>query len=210
MRVRVGEIRRIIREEAELDERAMGSSDATGLALLLNVDSNSIQAVLYRADQTIEDLVAGKGEKELSKNIVASIDASKLYGSRYFSVDAVAADGGWGPFMYDIAMANSPGLAPDRFSVSKGAKQVWSKYAGRGDVEAVPLESKVHLHGEPELDNAYVMKGSGPDVSGLVAEHQRVVKAVREATGNNPNNAVIDAAYKHCHTAIGRANRGEQ
>jgi hypothetical protein len=54
---------------------------------------------------------------------------------------------GWGPLLYDVAIEVSTrragGLAPDRFSVSGAAAEVWKKYNdARPDVEKVQLDVK--------------------------------------------------------------------
>ena len=66
-------------------------------------------------------------------------------------IKMVAADPGWGPFMYDIAMEwatmNHNGLAPDRDEVSADARRVWNYYFNRragkgGDVVAHQLDDE--------------------------------------------------------------------
>ncbi len=62
-------------------------------------------------------------------------------------IEMVAADQGWGPFLYDIAMEwatmNHNGLTPDRTEVSADARRVWSYYLNaRPDVTAHQLDDE--------------------------------------------------------------------
>ena len=62
-------------------------------------------------------------------------------------IQMVAADQGWGPFIYDIAMEwatmNHNGLTPDRDEVSADARRVWNYYLNlRDDVVAHQLDDE--------------------------------------------------------------------
>lgn len=77
------------------------------------------------------------------------------------------ARGGWGPFLYDLAMefTGDKGLIPDRLSVSPEAERVWSYYARRSDVRQLPLPDGCRLHadlrGDNPLDFRYVKTTRG-------------------------------------------------
>lgn len=64
-----------------------------------------------------------------------------------WEVKSSAADRGWGPFVYDLALEfvhyyDDDGLIADRHMVSKSAERVWSYYLKRRrDVKAEPLTS---------------------------------------------------------------------
>jgi hypothetical protein len=109
----------------------------------------------------------------LAKNVVAALGAGKSsFNVPFFEVRYVAAQKGWGPFIYDVAMSLSPGLMPDRLKVSPAARHVWEVYAKRPDVEPIDLaDYHVRLHDDDVLDRAYTMKGSGPDIASLRARH---------------------------------------
>lgn len=51
-----------------------------------------------------------------------------------------AAQKGWGPLIYDIAMSYCDGLIPDRHEVSNKAKNVWKRYMNRSDVTHKKLD----------------------------------------------------------------------
>ena len=64
-----------------------------------------------------------------------------------YVIAMVAADEGWGPFMYDIAMEwatmHHNGLTPDRNEVSADARRVWNYYFNvRDDVVAHQLDDE--------------------------------------------------------------------
>ena len=73
-----------------------------------------------------------------------------------WAIEMVAADQGWGPFMYDIAIEwatmNHGGLIADRSEVSADAKRVWAYYLNnRPDVTAHQLDNRRNtLTPEPE------------------------------------------------------------
>jgi hypothetical protein len=65
---------------------------------------------------------------------------------------------GWGPFLYDIAMEiatmRSNGLAPDRWSVSDEAYDVWDFYEkNRSDVKKYQLDDEYNTLTPEEYDN---------------------------------------------------------
>lgn len=90
-------------------------------------------------------------------------------------VGYVTADHGWGPLLYDTAMAfaskNGGGLAPDPRTVSESARAVWQQYRERPDVESTPFEQD--WHDDPMLSSVYRMRAhakirvSGVEVSGV-------------------------------------------
>lgn len=110
-------------------------------------------------------------------------------------VEKTAARKGWGPFMYDVAMAVLGGLTPDRRFVSPSANNIWSRYKNdRPDVTAKPLDdanrprtpsteddsSFMHPEsGDPgdvpqnPLNYAYFIE-SGPDIARLEANHKAI------------------------------------
>jgi hypothetical protein len=171
-------------------ERALGTKDASGMALMLTASSSHVDATLYRYEpmvQAMQALIAEQGEvpprsawiaNPLRDYVVAYINAGAGDGEpSHFVVSQSAALKGWGPFIYDVCMANSPGLAPDRNTVSAQAKKVWEHYYQRSDVAKHPLEGR-KLHEVPSLDCAYVLQGPGPDTSAMQQLHQRLAAEV--------------------------------
>lgn len=56
-----------------------------------------------------------------------------------------AANGGWGPTLYDIVMGEADGIIADRETVSPGAYDVYKYYHDkRSDIRKTPLDSKYH------------------------------------------------------------------
>lgn len=82
-------------------------------------------------------------------------------------VGTSAAKKGYGPLMYDIAMALSGGLISDRDAVSTSAKKVWNKYLQRSDVEKKPLDNIYDPDTPPKNDDARVWEEPAPDEKAL-------------------------------------------
>jgi hypothetical protein len=109
-----------------------------------------------------------------------------------WEVIAVKANKGFGPFMYDAAMALVPSktLMPDRASVSHAAKNIWKYYRdNRKDVVPLKLDTasfddqdslddcfSAHISDEDLFDYAYRMRGSGPNMRPAILKHERVMK----------------------------------
>ena len=128
-------------------------------------------------------------------------------------IEFTAARSGYGPMMYDIAMADVGGLIADRGSVSDDARGIWSFYKNsRPDVEKKQIDdyrnpttktkeddgvrqSKL-APGNP-LDYAYFLK-NGPDVSALKANHKAalpMLKQVSKESGMSLDFADIAAEF---------------
>jgi hypothetical protein len=123
-------------------------------------------------------------------------------------IEFTAARSGYGPMMYDIAMADVGGLVPDRGSVSPAARGIWDFYKNdRPDVEKKQIDNVdnpltdtteddgVRYEEEPgdPLDQAYFLD-SGPDVSVLIANHKTalpMLKQVSAESGRHFNFAAI-------------------
>lgn len=115
------------------------------------------------------------------------------------TIAATAAKEGYGPLLYDIAMDESGGLTPDRYSVSSSAKRVWQYYSNnRSDVEKKPLDdidnpktktpkddSELHPGGQKNpLNYAYFIK-KGPATARLKANHDKVKSKFRTFGGGD-------------------------
>ena len=202
MLIRYNDLLSLIREslEHELDERAMTHSDAgDGMAMFLKATNDDVSVVLYNAEPMKEGVIRGDDYKKLANNVVAIIYASAGQMSPCFEVHFVAALKGWGPFMYDTAMAHAPnGLMPDRLSVSPAAKNVWQHYYDRADVTKIKLESPVRLHGDKVLDCSYQLTGSGPDTSALQARHEQI----DEETEGQLTGLLISSGMRSVQTAF--------
>lgn len=196
MRIALGKLRSLI------NELALKASDAKGLALMLRVNGDgSMRAILYEAKPMLDATHADMSTpSNLSKFIVGVIITSPGIAGEYSMIDHVAAKKGWGPFMYDIALSNSPnGLVPDRTTVSSAAQKVWLHYRdARSDVISEPKTDGM-LHGVDELDRVYKMKGTGPNVAALEDEHERLDDETQGQVSMN----VTSAASKFFASSIG-------
>ena len=111
-------------------------------------------------------------------------------------IEFTAARSGYGPMMYDIAMADVGGLIADRGSVSDDARGIWSFYKNkRPDVEKKQIDDYRNpstktkkddgeRHEEEpgdSLDYAYFLK-NGPDVSMLKANHEAALPMLKKAS----------------------------
>ena len=93
-----------------------------------------------------------------------------------YEVESVAADEGYGPLLYDIAMEmvyllGGVGLMPDRRSISYDAKNVWLKYfEERQDVEHRPLPEHLFadaISNRKEYLRQYYFKNDTPIINRL-------------------------------------------
>lgn len=111
-------------------------------------------------------------------------------------IEFTAARSGYGPMMYDIAMADVGGLIADRGSVSDDARGIWSFYKNkRPDVEKKQIDNYLNPTTKTEeddgerheeepgdsLDYAYFLK-NGPNVSMLKANHEAALPMLKKAS----------------------------
>lgn len=169
---------------------------ATGrkLALCIVDAQRECSYVLYDAgalrrlrDQTTDDL-----KYYCEDFIIGFIDVSRPRetkdGESDFGASTVtssAAQRGYGPLLYDIAMALEGGLISDRFSVSPAAKKVWTAYKrDRGDIDSLPLDDikdpktpttidddRLHPGGRRNALNYAYFTQDMPNVTGLISNH---------------------------------------
>jgi len=73
-------------------------------------------------------------------------------------INYAAAEQGWGPTMYDIAMSLEPnGIIGSRESVSEESQDVWDYYKrNRNDIQKLPLDWKYGKWTDSEEDDAYL------------------------------------------------------
>jgi len=166
-----------------------------------------VRKIAKEENESVPDIIEELGYENLLKDrmtqyatkfVMGTIDTEKAWGGPSNDASMVhmpAASKGYGPLMYDIAMAAAGELMPDRQpGVSKSAQQVWKYYKEkRPDVVATPLDDRhnpqtpqktddaiVHSTGKENfgnfLDSSYHLKGKGPDVKGLTASFERLEK----------------------------------
>lgn len=123
--------------------------------------------------------------------IVGVIEIQKSDNCKPYSVvRASAAEKGFGPLMYEIALSSGiAGLIPDNNGTSASARNVWRKFYEREDVEVIDIPE-----GDCEAYKSHVVKNTKDrtfipkaiklknpiDYSGLEARHQEIRTMLRE------------------------------
>jgi hypothetical protein len=185
MKIRLGELRKIIRE-------ALSRSPEADLAVIVRESTalNFVGAVVYSAPALIDVVRANAAlppeeqAESVDDLVSAFMDAGVVVGYVKLNKpaepcnDAWKVIGSWGPGMgavvYDLALALSPTgrLMSDRFSVSPGARSRWEKIsAARGDAAILPLDDEYappakQLTPDEEGDDCELrvpIKRGGPD-----------------------------------------------
>ena len=179
-------LRAFVREELmRLSEAAAtpAAAAASGFALMKPAEGQG-SYVLYDAEKTVRALTGMARETwwklaavvESEKAVIGMIDVKsgrQCGGARI--VLTSAAERGFGPLMYDIALADGP-LAPMRDSVSSSAERVWRHYfEQRNDVAHHPLMGcKQHPKVRSWLNFVYEAKNP-INVNSLVKAHDGVL-----------------------------------
>jgi hypothetical protein len=180
-------LRALVREElARLSEAAVTAAAAASAGLALMKPSDGTGAyVLYDSKKVVAALAGMSGETswrlatalEDKKAVVGMLHVDFERGCRDSrAVMSSAAERGYGPLMYDVALADGP-LAPMRGSVSLSAERVWRHYfEQRDDVTHKPLSGcRMHPKARPWLNFKYEVL-SPMNASSLTRAHDGVVK----------------------------------
>jgi len=151
------------------------------LALMVQERDKGCTYLLFRLDPTMEYLMElGRdfpmmSVSDFAKSLIYSgmqeqliglVRCYRPYRNSHWGASEVklsAAENGWGPTMYDIAMSEEPrGLMADRSEVSAEAYGVWEYYLkNRDDVDKKPLDSAFHQWTPDSYDDGFV--GSAGD-----------------------------------------------
>jgi hypothetical protein len=153
---------------------------ARGLALMTPGGDATGDYVLYDQDVTVRTMLELPGEP-IRAIVPALVASHAIVGALYIVHDArcgarvvntIAAEKGFGPLLYEAAMADGP-LAPSRDSVSFSAERVWRRYHDRPDVTKTPLTGRCrqHVKVRPWLNFAYSVERK-PDLSALLRRHE--------------------------------------
>lgn len=114
-----------------------------------------------------------------------------------------AAQKGYGPLMYELAMSDfENGLFPDRLSTSDAARNVWKKYTQRADVAKKPFDDKSKPKTPPKeddckmipdfdgdeayLNQAYIGRGDAAGKSQMIQLHKDSIMTVAEQLQTQP------------------------
>ena len=161
MKVRLGELRQLIRE-------VMVSDLADDMYVDIEVESGRAVQIAVRA--------AGK-PKAHSPGVIR-LERKPVPGGNVWEVVHSAAAKGYGPMLYDLAMEfvvrhlGDLGITPDTSVVSDEARGVWSYYlSSRPDVEKEELPREVFTGAgdRPEALRYYYYKVGSPMLDGYVA-----------------------------------------
>ena len=102
-----------------------------------------------------------------------------------------AANGGWGPTLYDIVMGEADGIIADRDTVSQGAYGVYQYYHDkRSDIQKTPLDSKYHKWTSDTSDDT--TWGSGGKYSGPSIKSVKDKSITQQQFNADPLNWVYD------------------
>lgn len=121
---------------------------------------------------------------QTTKSIIGVIEIEDVDGKYYGQtkqIVKVAAEKGYGPLMYDLALSKD-NLTPSRFHVSDKAKKVWSYYYyNRKDVEKTQMEPQSEFEEEdidknPELYQIYHLKNKLFDIFKLEKDSTKVLQ----------------------------------
>lgn len=204
-------VERASRIASRLNERAASVPDAAtrGLALHVFDDYDDKRTYcLYDPQAFIKQAASSKPVDALKGSIVGMLSThhpkvGEAWGAK--EVSNSAAEKGYGPLLYDIAMAAEGGLIPDRYSTTGQAKKVWRTYKdARPDVEHRPLDDvdnpstpdtqdDAKVKGDDLLDQAYFIKG-GPSPDALESNDADALEQLRQLLWDD-DLTEVDAPY---------------
>lgn len=176
--------------EEQLDESAVHVSAMArqGLALLTTGDNMLRKYVLWDWEEYQDALE--QDQIDPSKVIVGYIKIKNSPACDMWTVETSAAQQGYGPGMYDIAMSDifPDGLTSDRHTTSNSARKVWNyMFTNRAhEIDRVPAEEVCQTNQtEPSdpLNFVYKMKSyTRRDLNGIKENHLKAKQKI-----NDPN-----------------------
>ena len=192
-------------------EAAVASGQAAGqnLALLRKNNGDNVVYVLYDPSK----LAVGMDEGDPAGVIYGYLDVKPHHGDAWNAgeIKYAAAEKGYGPLMYELAMSDFHALMPDRLSTSTAARAVWQKYAARSDVEKKPLDNVAdpktptkaddaklipdYDGEEAYLNNAYAGPGDGGAKPALMANHKDAAATIADQLQASP--AAVESKIMH-------------
>lgn len=197
------DLRRLVR--SLLEAAVAGNTAASrGLALYRLQRGAGVDYVLYNPENFAKEIENTNGEKNLSLHDIEEFDPSNiiigclgvtLHGGKCWDAAEVgmsAAEKGYGPLMYELAMSDYGVMMSDRISTSASARKVWQKYDQRADVKKLPFDDisdpktppkeddcKILPDYEddevPYLNQAYAGKGDSSGKEVLMRNHQEFI-----------------------------------
>lgn len=183
MKLRISELRSLIRGELTLEAAITHASISSKCALVGRRDGNSLDwqtVILYDADRLEAALSSNETQsrddllQEIRWSVLGFIrTALACRHPRIRKVTQSWAQNRYGPFVYDVAMSHSPLTSDD--TVSDSARNVWKYYdENRADVIKVPVPWE-REHKLAHLTTAFQLKAP-IDTSQLESRHDAVCK----------------------------------
>ena len=173
--------------EAALEEAAISVPAMTRqkLALMITGDNNRKAITLWNPEayyRLMKD-IGDPSKLDSLDVIVGCIRVKSVPSCGYWQVETSAANKGYGPSMYDIAMGQiyPEGLTSDRFTVSQEAQNVWNYMLTHRahEIERIPAREDCRMPGakpEDARNFIYTMKAHvQPEISQLTANHEQAI-----------------------------------
>lgn len=157
------------------EEMVQVNSLAKDIFLLKHNNSYKTRLILFNAPKVAEAL---KNGIKATDAIVATISYMNI--GKYQDVAAissVAATKGFGPTIYEIALADADWLKPD-YEVSDDAENVWKKFFQRRDIEKKRLKEPVHPDQRDVLNYAYHLKTPSFNLKKLINNGDKMIKTM--------------------------------
>lgn len=190
---------------------SVSTADANGIALATFYQNETVY-VLYDAQSYLDLANDDADVSPLVDTIVGVISVSDPHGQAWGAkeIEFSAANHGYGPLMYDIAMSLEGGLMSDRDTVSNDAKRVWRHYKNnRSDVDAKLFDNAKDPKTKTKEDDAFTFDENGRgisddrvdpsnplnyayfatntiDVSSLKRRHEETMHALNEPSKHGP------------------------
>lgn len=180
-------LRKLIR--SLLEAAIVGTAAAgQGLALLRKKKNESVEYVLYKPSEFFKK-AEGIPSDELSGIdfagiIVGYIDVKTHNGDCWNAgeVKFSAAEKGYGPLMYELAMSDFGSLMSDKGAgTSQAARAVWQKYNQRPDIKKLPFDDVKNPKTPPKNDDCKVI----PDYDGEIAYLNNAYSGAGDASGKD-------------------------
>ena len=181
----------------------------------LLISPTKMQSVLFRVDSTLSskvvlamDPLQKNAREELQEYILGSIvmTFNDDYDDAYY-VEQVAAEKGWGPFLYLVGMlhATNHGLSPHNEKVSDKAKAVWEEF---GDYPRNVIRSRrlaIDYHMEDYLNRSYSIVSDSLKKQ-IREEMRQAVDTGRNALGRDTRKekVIFDAGDSWLFNRVGR------
>lgn len=205
-----------------LEEEAI--TDVSNVALYVEERKNNYFLILYNKNNwkdILKNYLLPSDKEKETKDILGYIRISKenLFplslpcwspprGEKTWYMQNSAAQSGYGPLMYDLALSyvklkGYNGLVPDRNSVSKSAEKIWSQYYERGlgvtgikvnhkQLDNYPPNNKTpeteddcYIHRNKILDQLYFANSTNKAlISKLIKAHEETFLIVKKNVVN--------------------------